>query len=350
MDGLLEIKASGMVTSIGFNARASCAAIRGGVSGVKTGKLWDSESGEYIQVGKVPLPQWWEGFGKLVELVAPAINECLIAAKPVEAKDIPLLLAVSSSESPCHFGELETSLIDELEHKLNVGHHPESRVISDGSVSGVVTLNLVQELFKNRKISCCIVAGTESFLHQGVVNAYMAQQRVLTPGNSDGFIPGEAGCAVLIKKAQRDKGTGLRIIGIGFGVEAGSVESDLPTTGDGLTKAIRAALTQANLKFSDVDYWLNDQNGEAYKFKEATIAKIRLERERETPRHRRFEVWHPIEFLGEIGSAIVPCLLGLALGAHSFGYAPGHLALLHVGSDNGKRAALILEWKREGNY
>ena len=36
-----------------------------------------------MAAGKVPLPQWWVGIGKLAELVAPAIYECVMAAQPI---------------------------------------------------------------------------------------------------------------------------------------------------------------------------------------------------------------------------------------------------------------------------
>jgi 3-oxoacyl-[acyl-carrier-protein] synthase-1 len=54
----LAIKASGMVTSVGFNAPATCAAIRAGIRNVNETNLWDAESGSYLAAGKVDLPHW----------------------------------------------------------------------------------------------------------------------------------------------------------------------------------------------------------------------------------------------------------------------------------------------------
>jgi 3-oxoacyl-[acyl-carrier-protein] synthase I len=78
----LAVTASGMVTPVGFNARSSLAALRAGIRNVHEVNLWDGECGEYLAAGKVPLPQWWVGVGKLAELAAPAIRECLQAALP----------------------------------------------------------------------------------------------------------------------------------------------------------------------------------------------------------------------------------------------------------------------------
>lgn len=151
----------------------------------------------------------------------------------------------------------------------------------------------------------------------------------------------------MLKRAEYTEKDELLIEGIGFSEETGNILGEQPVKGDGLTQALRTAMNQAGVQFSDADYWLNDQNGEHYKFKEATLAQIRLERMREQPRRQRFEVWHPIEYIGEVGAAIVPCLFGFARDAHRMDYAPGPLALLHVGSDEGRRAALVLKWRRK---
>ncbi|MGD9853096.1 MAG: beta-ketoacyl synthase N-terminal-like domain-containing protein [Nitrospirales bacterium] len=343
--GKLAVIASGMVTAVGFNARASCAAMRAGISGVAVVNLWDSESGEYIKGAKVPLPQWWEGVGKLVDLVAPAIQECLRAASPIPSDEIPIFLGVAPANRPFRFENLEAEFFDEIEYKLKVGHHQKSQIIPDGRLAGAVGIEKAQHLLESGEASCCIVAGVDSFLQQDVAEAFMEQQRILTPSNSDGFIPGEAGSAILLQRSEHSKNKELQICGIGFAKESGTIQGERPVTGEGLTQALRTAITQAGIQFSDADYWLNDQNGEHYKFKEAAFAQIRLERIREKPREDRFEVWHPIECLGDIGAAIVPCLLGYALDAHRLSYAPGPLALLHVGSDEGLRAALVLQWK-----
>jgi 3-oxoacyl-[acyl-carrier-protein] synthase I len=78
----VSILAAGMVTAVGFNYAASCAAIRAGIKGIRVLNLWDAENGEYLSGAKVDLPQWWEGIGKLADLAAPAIWDCLEAARP----------------------------------------------------------------------------------------------------------------------------------------------------------------------------------------------------------------------------------------------------------------------------
>ena len=46
-----------------------------------------------------------------------------------------------------------------------------------------------------------MVAGVDSYLQQEVLDHYVELRRVLTASNSNGFLPGEAGCAVLVAPA-----------------------------------------------------------------------------------------------------------------------------------------------------
>ncbi len=299
----LAVKATGMVTAVGFNSPASCAAIRAGVSGVAKANLWDPESGTHLSAGKVNLPHWWEGLGKLAELVAPAIHECLLAAKPVPREQIPVFLGMAHPARPHRFAGIEDRLLEEVEYRLNVNHNPHSKAIPNERVSGVIALNDVRQIIQSGRAACCIVAGVDSFLQQPVVRAYMGQRRILTSKNPNGFIPGEAGCAVLVTAAGDAAREELQIVGIGAGCEQATIDSDKPLRGDGLAQAVQAALGDAGIEMPETAYRITDANGEHYKFKEASLVKGRLFNKRSP---QIYDLWHPSEYLGEIGAAIVP--------------------------------------------
>src|SRR6266853_4252059 len=113
----LAITAAGMVTSVGFNAPSTCAALRAGVRNVYQTNLWEAETGTFLAAGKVPLPHWWVGTGKLADLVAPAILECLEAASPVPAEEIPVLLGTPAPIRPHRLADLEGELVREVEFR-----------------------------------------------------------------------------------------------------------------------------------------------------------------------------------------------------------------------------------------
>ena len=132
----ISIRASGMVTAVGLSGPASLAAIRAGIRAVKQTNLWDAESGTYLPAGKAPLPQWWVGLGKLADLAAPAIHECLQAAASVPPEAVPVLLALPPHDRPFRTPDLDTGILPEIEDRLGHSLHRASRIIARDHVSG----------------------------------------------------------------------------------------------------------------------------------------------------------------------------------------------------------------------
>lgn len=337
----LLVKKVGMVTPVGFNGRASLAAMRAGIRNAVQTNIWDGESASYLPAGRVNLPHWWVGLGKLAELVAPAIGECLEAARPAAPERTALLLGVAPPDRPRRWEGLDSRLIGEIEFRLDCRFHPDSTVIAKDRTSVVTGLRKAQQLLARADVECCIVAGVDSFVWSKMLHPYMDERRVLTPRNSNGFTPGEAGIACLVTRAT-PREPGLRILSTGIAREESTIGSDRPLSGAGMTDAYRQALAESKLGIEQVDYRITDLNGEHYRFLEASLAAMRLIRK---PREKIFDIWHPIEYLGDIGAAIGPCLLGVALDASQRGYAIGPTSLLHMSNDDGERAAVIARYQ-----
>jgi 3-oxoacyl-[acyl-carrier-protein] synthase-1 len=337
---VLSVVGCGMVTAIGFNAPATLAGLRAGVGSVRQSAWLDADSGEPLRAAKVALPQWWDGLGKLAELVAPAINECLQSAQPEPAAKIPLLIGTAHRDRPGRVPALDESLLEEVGARLGIALHAESKQFPADQTGCAHALIEAHRLIRDRLARFVIVAGVDSLLHQPTLDAYAERARLLTDENSNGFLPGEAGTAVLLQEAGADDGgAALHITGFGLAMEPAPIESTRAFAAQGLTQAVSQALTSAGLSMHDVGFRVTDVSGEHYKFKEAAFVAARLD---SGPRDEPLELWHPIEYLGEIGAAILPCLLGWAAHAFRQGYGSGSAALCHVGSDSGERAALVL--------
>jgi 3-oxoacyl-[acyl-carrier-protein] synthase I len=336
----IAILASGMVTGVGLNSPASCAAIRCAIDNFTETRFMDN-GGEWIIGSQVPLEKPWRGLSKLVHMAVPAIRECLNEVEHARPEDIPLLLCVAEEERPGRLQGLNDELFQLIQSELGLHFHPSSGTIPRGHVAGALAMIKARRLIYEERVRYCIIAGTDSMLVAPTLAAYEKQNRLLTASNSNGFIPGEAGCAVLVGsvgQSARTKRQALFCLGIGRGREAATLVSEEPLRGDGLTQAFRAAFAEAKQSIADIDFRVTDCNGEQYWFKEAALVVTRTLRAIKVG----FEIWHPVDCVGEIGAAIGPCAFGVALAALRKHYTVGRGPLCHFGSDDGERLALVL--------
>ena len=330
----ISIMAAGMVTGVGLDAPSSCAAIRCAIDNFSETRFMD-KGGEWIIGSQVPLEQPWRGLPKLVHMVVPAIRECLAQAGDVKPESIPLLLCVAEEERPGRLDGLDDELFVDVQAELGVRFHPRSTVIPRGRVAGGLAMIEARELIHAELLPFCIIAGADTFLIASTLAAYEEKQRLLTSQNSNGFIPGEAGAAVLVgPQAASD----LVCLGIGTGEESATIGSEEPLRADGMVQAFKAAFDDAGSSMADVDYRITDSNGEQYWFKEAALAVARTLRVHK----EEFEIWHPADCIGEIGAAAGPCALGVALAASRKSYAPGRIPLCHFSAETGERLAMVL--------
>ena len=337
----IAIIAAGMVTSVGLDAPSSCAAIRCAIDNFSETRFMD-KGGEWIVGSQVPLEQPWRGLPKLVHMVVPAIRECLAQAGNVRPEMIPLLLCVAEKERPGRLEGLDDQLFSDVQTELGVRFHARSAVIPRGRVAGGLAMLHARELIHEERLPFCIIAGVDSLLVASTLAAYEEKNRLLTSQNSNGFIPGEAGAAVLVGP---QSSIGLFCLGIGTGQEKATIASEEPFRADGMVQAFKAALADGGKTMADVDYRITDSNGEQYWFKEAALAVTRTLRVRK----EEFEIWHPADCIGEVGAAIGACAFGVAQAAARKDYAPGRGPLCHFSGDDSERLAMVLAGSAEGN-
>lgn len=332
----VAILGAGMVTPVGFDATASCAAMRVGIDGFAETRFMFA--GEWLIGAAVPFEERWRGREKHLQMLVPALRECLVQADAVSTGEIPVFLAVAELDRPGRLDDIDDTLLRDAGERLGVAFHPDSAVIAGGRTAGAEALDCARRAVAMGRPRA-IVAGVDGFLNGQTLADYEKRRRLLTADNSDGFIPGEAAAAVLIGPASpAGRDLELLCLGIGFAQETATVESGEPLRGDGLAQAFRAALADAGVDWSQVDYQIAALSGEQYGFKEAALAGLKTIR----PVKHGFDLWHPGDCIGEIGSAVVPCMLGIAVASARKGYAPGPGVLCHAGDDDGRRAAIAL--------
>jgi len=151
-----------------------------------------------------------------------------------------------------------------------------SRAIPRGRAGLVEALGAALGLLKEPTIPYCLVGGVDSFVDDGRVNALVGDGRVLTVGNKDGYVPGEAG-AMLLLTNRPSPGALARWLGAAAGNEDACRGSDGPITGAGLQEAMAKALSQAKLDFDGLDCLAHDFSGEQRYFEELLLALVLAE-------------------------------------------------------------------------
>jgi 3-oxoacyl-[acyl-carrier-protein] synthase-1 len=334
----MTILNSGLVTSVGLSAPTACAAIRAAITNHTETRFMSN--GEWMLGAQVPLEHSWRGRAKLVRMLAMAVRECIAPFGAPAPKAMPLLLCVAEPARPGRLDGLDTALLGELSQAVGIEVHPDwSGTISKGRVGVAVALGRARQLMYEHNVSHVLVAAADSLLVGPTLTGFEAEGRLLTPQNSDGFVPGEAAGAVMLA---RTPGAGPRLdcLGIGYGVEPSATNPNVPLRSDGLTEAIKQSLADAGCAMHDLDFRITDNSGEQYYFKEAALALSRTMRQRK----EEFDIWHPADCIGETGAVIGIAALAVALASSRKAYAPGPSMLCHLGSDIGERAAIVLRY------
>jgi 3-oxoacyl-[acyl-carrier-protein] synthase-1 len=342
MSGGLHIAAAGMVSCVGLDAAASCAAMRARLDGFAETRFMGPD-GEWLIGGGVPLPRNWIGIRRMAHLAAGALSDLQRQhGQPLDR--VPILLCLAEEDRPGR-PVTDTALLGRfLAEILGLAAPPRLAVIAHGRPSGFVALDRARRLLAAGE-DPVIILGLDSYLTGQSIAHYLLQGRLLVPDNANGFIPGEAAAAVLCTAA----GGPLRMTGLGLAREPAHIYNagdrdgqDLPLRGDGMTNAYRIALAAANCDMEVISYRLSDVSGEQYYFKQAALASLRTE-----AGHREFrDLWAPAESLGNCGAAVVPLMLGMALTAAIRGYAPGSPLLVEASGDDGACGAAVLHETR----
>jgi 3-oxoacyl-[acyl-carrier-protein] synthase-1 len=335
----LAITGTGMVTGVGLNAPATCAAIRCAIDNFQETRFVD-RGGEWIMGCEVPLEQPWRGKTKLIKMAAAAINECLAGNTRIVPKETPLLLCLSEHERQGRVIDDDNRFFGALQEELGLEFHEESRIIARDQVAAAVALKHARQMIQELHVRHVLVAATDSLLAGATLAHYEEHERLLTSQNSNGFIPGEAAAAIVVEPVYGKPEPRLVCLGLGFGMEQAHVHSEAPLKAEGLRNAIQESLADAGCELSDLDFRVADLSGEQYYFKEASLALSRLLRKRK----EEFDIWHPVDCVGRAGSAVSLIMIALLKAACEKGFGKGNNILAHMGNDDGKRSAVIFRW------
>lgn len=330
----LVIHSVGMVTPVGLTAPSSCAAIRAKLNNPSETRCPDAQD-EWIMAHQVPLEEPWRGLQRLTRMAVLATQECLETAGRVDWNQLPMLLCAAERSRPGRVPGINERLAKDIEAELDVTFSDKSALMCHGRPGIAVALMHARELVYRHGIERVLIVTTDSLVTRCTLAQYEKNHRLLTPMNSNGFMPGEGASAFLVGRP-----TGrpeLMCTGFGFAIEQAHIDSEAPLRADGMVRAHKAALDGAGLCMDDIDYRVSDLCGEHYYFKEAHFAFTRLRRQHGVDN----ELWHPAQSTGACGATLGGVCIAVARAAFERGYAPGPTALLQFSDDDGHRASVV---------
>ncbi|GAA0358964.1 3-oxoacyl-ACP synthase [Bowmanella denitrificans] len=339
-DRPLAITATGMVTGVGLDTYSSCAAIRAAIDNFQETQFID-DGGEKLMGCQVSLGEAWRGTRKLAKMLASTLTECA-KQRGLSLQQVPVLICLAEPDRPGQLPNHGNRVYFETEQELGFAFHPESRVIKQGRVGSLLALKLAREMIYEDKLQHVIIAGVDSLLSASALRHFEQSARLLTSKHSDGFIPGEAAAAILVQAPEAKQISQLLCLGLGFGQELATIDSEQPLRADGLVTAIKESLADANRKMEDLDFRIVDVSGEQYWFKETSLALLRT---LHIPQPE-FDIWHPTDCIGEVGAAIGLINLAVIKVAAEKGYAKGHQVLAHISNWDSQRAAAVLSYSK----
>ena len=333
----LRVAAAGVCCAVGFSTAATRAAIRARLDHFRETDFVDDANQPLRGALLHDIPLW--GYRRLQFMARSALAECLAQLDIPADLPLPPLIALGSAWQR---GERYPTLLGQLVEGLRPaeGHSPGTTMTHTGKAGIGSAINEARRLLGGpTPPSHVIVLGVDSLFEADTIEALVRAQRIRCSTNADGFLPGEAAAAVALTSSAHD-GPALWIDGVSLEHEASGPLDDTPLVARGLTRALRAALSEADCDASDIDFHASAISGEQWYFKEAALAIDRiLEARRPSFAHRLVA-----QSVGEIGAAFGPLMLAWLADEMGRSDGPGRGALMHLANDDGTRCALTLRY------
>jgi hypothetical protein len=250
---MIAIHAAGAMTPVGLELADTMASLYTRVQLVADLDVLDSD-GEPLSGMKIPFTEELDGPARITAMAHAVVDEATLSIEPSEK--VPLILccpeAAAFVQAAADFpAQLLSEVIAECAIPLD---RTRSRIIPRGRAGTLEALGAALALLKDPSIPYCLVGGVDSFVDAGRVEKLVAEGRLITESNKDGFIAGEAGVMLLLTD-RPDSEAMAAWLGSGAGSEEASRGTHHPITGTGLQEAMSRALAQAKLPFFRSRAW-----------------------------------------------------------------------------------------------
>lgn len=330
----LHIVAYGICTSVGHYTPAAICALRAGMDHFRESGFKDRAGQPLLGAALYEVPYW--GKARFALMLERVLADCREQLNDWDTQNTALLL-LSSSHTPLAQGAAWC----EAWLGQQQAWHAASQCLPLGKAGIAQAVLLAQEMLAapNAGIEKVCILGVDSLLQGSLIDHLLKQRRLLTSGNSDGFIPGEGAGAIVLAR-QATSAVGCAITAAAHAQEPVQWGSEQAQRAQGLVQAVRAATSMVGCKVADLAFQANGASGEQWYSRENALALGRVLEHRVA----EFPQLLLAKYLGETGAAAGPITLGwLAVIMPRNSDSPGRSGLVHFANDDGLRAALIIE-------
>ena len=339
------ITALGATTAVGRTAWASAAAVRAGVSGFTEHSSLTDDAGQALRVAMAPwLDEQLYGIARFEALLFPAIDEALNALPTSTPSTSRWAIALAQpSPRPGLPEDFSRQMLAHLSQRYGPVFGA-TAAFPAGHAAGLVALQAACVKLRTGALDGCVVAGAESWLEPQTLKWLESCDQLHGAGplnNAWGFIPGEAGAALLLMRESVAHTHSLpllaEVLGVGTAHEPKRNHTESVCIGEGLTQAFRAALAAlpAGQRVSNI---YCDMNGEPYRADEFGFTALRTKEHFDSVS----DFNAPADCWGDVSAAGGLLHLILACAAAHKGYAKGPLTLAWASAEMGERAAALV--------
>ncbi|RTM10353.1 MAG: hypothetical protein EKK31_02935 [Hyphomicrobiales bacterium] len=326
-----------LVCPVGYTPASAAAAMRASISVFEELPYRDS-NGEPLRGARVEaIPLDMHGRDRLQALARLAVEQIdQNVAALLPWGDMPLLLCTREADMP---GARMNGILSGAtvpNGRPLVGSR--TFQVAYGQISAFVAIEQARKVLNERDVEACLIMAIDSLIDARSLSWLDNRMRLKTSKVTDGLIPGEAACILVVSKRPIVDGS-LKLRGLGLAVETATASNEEPLRADGLGAALKAALGEAGLQMHEIAFRLSDLAGESYAFEEVVLAQMRNMRQTRPEQ----PLWHAADCMGDCGSAAGLVQFAWAEQAFKRGYAPGQFAALHGSSMAfGGRAAAVV--------
>ena len=339
----IDIVAFGARTPVGTDAALSLAAARSGRCGFREHPFLVDAVGEPVRMAPVRgIDVQCSGLDRYEALLTSALDAALLERPRSAGKTIGLLLAL-----PPNRPGRPVALADELAARIprRLGAKVQLlEVFETGHAAALQGIERAAASLQRGTLAFCAVAAADSYLDPETLHWLESSDQLHGAGrfnNAWGFVPGEAGAAMLLASSawptDTHKSLG-RLRSVCIAREENLIKTDAVCIGAGLTRAFNGAL-RALAPGEQASEVYCDLNGEAYRAEEYGFAALRGGQ-----RLRAATDFHaPADCWGDVGAAGSLLHIGLALARAAAGCAKGPTGLVTASSEGGERGAALID-------